>query len=185
MSTENSNQENQVILSWERFLTACNWLIQKVTDTVTSLWTTEKNGFIDGIEADYQAASEALQASVFATAAGYKVGTENNVTILTTEGLQMIEVADGEVASGATAEYLPEGAVITLGGAQSYTPVTVSGDNRLLGLCDSEGNLLTTDKMRIYTESADHTDGSWSEVALEVQYGRNIIYAGGEQSASE
>ncbi len=182
-------------MDWAGFLVLINYLITKIHD----LWTTEREDFIDGIEDDYQAAtaqvienyeqaSEALQESLFAVGQGYKVGSENNVTVLTTVGLKRIRVVNGVIADGATAQYLPEGAVITLGGAQSYTPVTVEGEqgDEVYGLCDAAGTeLLTTDGKAVYHENADHTGGSWVTEAVEVVYGRNIYYAGGEETVTE
>ncbi len=166
---------------------------------IKDLWANEEQTFINSIEDDYQAstaqvianyeqASEALQESLFAVGQGYKVGSENNAVVLTTAGLARIRVVNGVIADGATAQYLPEGAVITLGGAESYTPVTVEGEqgDEVYGLCDATGTeLLTTDGKAVYHENAGHTGGSWVTEAVQVVYGRNIYYAGGDETVTE
>ncbi len=161
-----------------------SWLITLIKDH----WANEEQTFINSIEDDYQQASEALQESLFAVGQGYKVGSENNAVVLTTAGLARIRVVNGVIADGATAQYLPEGAVITLGGAQSYTPVTVDTDqeDEVYGLCDATGTeLLTTDGKAVYHENAGHTGGSWVTEAVQVVYGRNIYYAGGDETVTE
>lgn len=144
---------------------------------IKDLWSNEKQTFIRN-----------TQESLFAVGQGYKVGSENNAVVLTTAGLARIRVVNGVIADGATAQYLPEGAVITLGGAQSYTPVTVEGEqgDEVYGLCDATGTtLLTTDGKAVYHENAGHTGGSWVTEAVQVVFGRNIIYAGGEETVTE
>lgn len=147
---------------------------------IKDLWANEEQTFINSIEST-------LQESLFAVGQGYKVGSENNAVVLTTAGLARIRVVNGVIADGATAQYLPEGAIITLGGAQSYTPVTVEGEqgDEVYGLCDATGTtLLTTTGKAVYHENAGHTGGSWVTEAVQVVYGRNIIYAGGEETVN-